>query len=315
MLSDSRLDSIVLSEKEVLDILKVIDTSKATGPDKISPRMLKEAGMSIVPSLTRLLNMSLSQSKFPSQWKKANVNPLHKKNEKTVMNNYRPISLLSCVGKIFEKLVFKHVFNYLRDNVLITIHQSGFMPGDSTVYQLSKLYHMLCEALDNKKDVRIVFLDISKVFYRVWHEGIIHKLKAMGIDGILLEWFRDYLRDRKQRVVLGSDSSEWAEIKAGVPQGSVLGPLLFLIYINDITAAVKSNIKIYADDTTIFVTVDDPQEAANLLNNDLNAIQKWADQWLVTFSPPKTECMTITFKDRSQAHVVNLSTSISIILS
>ncbi len=300
--TDSRLTDIMLSESEVLDMLENIDTTKATGPDSISPKMLREAGKSIVPSLTKLLNMSLSYCTYPSSWKKANVSPLHKKNDKSTMNNYRPISLLSCVSKIFERLIFKYVFNYLRDNKLITIHQSGFIPGDGTVYQLASLYHTICQALDSKKDVRIVFLDISKAFDRVWHDGIVYKLKCMGVDGPLLEWFKSYLSHREQRVVIGSDVSEWGEIKAGVPQGSVLGPLLFLIYINDLSSEVQCNIKLYADDSTIFITVDDPQEAASLLNSDLTSVHNWAKKWLVTFSPPKTESMLVTFKDRSIPH-------------
>ena len=300
--TDSRLSNIVLTQNEVSDLLKCIDTSKATGPDSISPKMLKEAGDSIVPSLTRILNISLGSSVFPQQWKNANVNPLHKKGDRAVINNYRPISLLSCVGKIFERLVFKYVFNFLRDNMLISLHQSGFIPGDSTVNQLAHIYHLLCEALDNKKDVRIVFFDISKAFDKVWHEGILFKLKANGIDGCLLSWFENYLSNRKQRVVVGSCSSEWGEIKAGVPQGSVLGPLLFLVYINDITAEVRSNIKLFADDTTIYITVDDPVQASEILNRDLDAISDWAHRWIVTFSPPKTESMLITFKARNNLH-------------
>ena len=300
--TNNRLSNLMLTEDEVCDILKCIDTSKATGPDSISPKMLKEAGRCIVPSLTRLFNMSLNTSSFPQQWKNANVNPLHKKNDKSVINNYRPISLLSCLGKIFERLVFKHVFNFFRENLLISIHQSGFTPGDSTVNQLVQIYHLLCEALDKKKDVRIVFFDISKAFDRVWHKGLLFKLKANGIEGPLLTWFENYLTNRKQRVVVGSCASEWGTIKAGVPQGSVLGPLLFLIYINDITSEVTSNIKLFADDTTIYVTVDDPAQASDQLNRDLDSISNWAHQWLVTFSPPKTESMLITFKTRNQPH-------------
>ena len=296
--TNNRLNTINILESEVSDILKSLDTSKATGPDLISPKLLKEAGVSIVPCLTRLLNRSLSKCHYPSEWKRANVTPLHKKSDKNIMNNYRPISLLSCVGKILEKIVFKHVFNYLRDHALITLCQSGFIPGDSTVNQLAQIYHLLYKALDEKKDMRIVFLDISKAFDKVWHDGIIFKLRAMGIDGHLLEWFKDYLRQRHQRVVIGSCSSEWGEIKAGVPQGSVLGPLLFLIYINDITSVVQCNIRLFADDTTIFIDIDDPQRTADILNTDLDAISNWAAQWLITFSPPKTESMTITLKDR-----------------
>ena len=291
------LDNIIATEAETADLIKSIDPTKATGPDGISPRLLKEADMAIVPSLTRLINMSLQFAKVPISWKKANVIPVHKKDEKNLTNNYRPISLLSVVSKILERIVFKHVYNFLRDHGLLTKLQSGFIPGDSTVHQLAFLYHTFCQALDEKKDVRIVFCDISKAFDRVWHDGIIHKLDKIGIKGILLEWFRDYLKARLQRVIIKGQNSDWGEIKAGVPQGSVLGPLLFLIYINDLVNGIQSGIRLFADDTTLFITVDDPDIAAEQLNNDMDSIKSWADQWLVNFNPGKTKAMTLSNKN------------------
>ena len=264
--------------------------------------MLKEAAPSIYKSLTKIINKSLSKCIIPKAWKQANVLPMHKKNEKSDMNNYRPISLLSCVSKVLERVIFKHVFNYFRDNFLISIYQSGFVPGDSTVNQLVQLYHIMCEAVDQKKELRIVFCDISKAFDKVWHKGIIYKLRAMGIQGQLLKWFDNYLGERYQRVVIGGSSSSWGHIQAGVPQGSVLGPLLFLVYINDITRIVNSQIRLFADDTCLFITVDDPVLAANSLNVDLEAIGQWADKWLVTFSAPKTESMLVSLKQNVIQH-------------
>ena len=294
--TNASIDTIIISENDVLGILKSLDVSKSTGPDNISPRMLRETAQSITPSLTRLFNLSLNNCHFPSGWKKANVLPLHKKNDKDIMNNYRPISLLSCVGKVFEKIIFKFLFNYFRDNFLLSIYQSGFMPGDSTVNQLVQIYHMMCDALDKQKEVRLVFCDISKAFDRVWHDGLIHKLECLGIRGNLLIWLKSYLHNRQQRVVVGGKHSSWGTIQAGVPQGSVLGPLLFLVFINDITAVVNCNIRLFADDTTIFITVDDPIEAAETLNSNLESISIWAKKWLITFSPPKTECLTVSRK-------------------
>ena len=157
-----------------------------------------------------------------------------------------------------EKAIFKHVFNFFRDNLLLSAHQSGFIPGDSTVNQLLSLYHELCLAVDLQKEVRIVFLDISKAFDRVWHAGLLYKLERNGISGSLLNWIRNYLSNRQQRVVINGQSSEWGTINAGVPQGSVLGPLLFLIFINDIVDIVRSNIKLFADDASLFLSVDNP---------------------------------------------------------
>ena len=257
--------------------------------------MLKKAGNAIVPSLTRLFNLSLEKHIFPDTWKKANVTPIHKKNDNALVDNYRPISLLSCVGKLFEKSVFKYVFNFLRDTGAISLKQSGFIPGDSTVYQLAHLYHLFSKALSDHKTVRMVFCDISKAFDRVWHTGLIAKLARVGICGDLLQWFSDYLSNRQQRVVINGQSSEWKSIKAGVPQGSVLGPLLFLIFINDLTFQVRSSeVRLFADDTILYVIADNPKDSIEALNSDLKRIKDWADEWLVKFSPPKTKSLTIS---------------------
>ena len=293
------LDNIVLQQQEVLDLLKNLKTGKSPGPDSVTTKLLKEAGIGIVPSLTKLFNLSLSKGVFPQCWKQANVLPLHKKDDKSTITNYRPVSLLSCTSKIFEKAVFKHIYNYLRDNRLISIRQSGFIPGDSTICQLIHLYHMFADALDKKQDIRVVFCDISKAFDRVWHRGLLSKLHKNGISGNLLTWFENYLQERKQRVVIDGQSSAYQTVPAGVPQGSVLGPLLFFIYINDITSVVNSEIRLFADDTTLYVTVDnDPTAAAQVLNKDLENMSRWADQWLVKFSPPKTETLYITKKKK-----------------
>ena len=147
------------------------------------------------------------------------------------ISNYRPIFLLHSVSKVFEKLVFKLSYNCILDNSTITLLQSGFVPNDSTVNQLTLLYHTFCNALDNGKELRIVFCDISKAFDRVWHNGLVAKLKFIGIQNNFLLWFNSYLIDHKQRVVLPGVESEWKYIKAGVPQGSVLGLFLFHIYV------------------------------------------------------------------------------------
>ena len=161
--------------------------------------------------------------------------------------------------------------------------QSGFRPGDSTINQLIFLVHKIYEALEGGKEVRVVFL--SKAFDKVWHAGLLRKLEALGIQSPLLQWFESYLRNRKQRVVIEGQCSDRRTINSGVPQGSVLGPLLFLIYINDITDNLASLPLIYADDTTLPEIVDDPAASAGRLNSLLNKIAMWADKWLVTMNP------------------------------
>ena len=261
--------------------------------------MLKEAGDSITPSLTQLINLSLTLRKVPQSWKMAQVVPIHKKNSTADPNNYRPVSILPTISKLAEKIVFKHVFNYFREHNLLTSHQSC-VPGDSTVNQLAYLYNEFSAALDQKKDVQIVYCDIRKAFDKVWHAGIIFKLEQLGITGPLLDWFINYLSDRQQRVGIKGQHSEWAHVTAGVPQGSVLGPLLFMVYINDLVDNVQCDIKLYADDTTLYIATDDLDEGNRLLNTDLQTISDWSKQWLVTFCPKKTEFMHMTLKKRDQ---------------
>ena len=290
------LDSITASEQEVYDLIQSLDSTKSTGHDGISVKILKGAGKAIVPSLTLLINLCLKEKVFPDEWKKANVLPLHKKDSKSSCSNYRPASILPVVSKILERIVSKNVYNFFHENNLLTVHQSGFRQNDSTINQLAYLYHSFCKALDMKKDIRIVYCDITKAFDRVWHEGIIYKLKNLGIVGNLLTFFENYLSNRKQRVVINGQCSEWGHVKSGVPQGSVLGPLLFLVYINDLVKSVNCGVKLFADDTVLYEIVTDQETSARVLNENLRQIELWASQWLVKFNPDKTKLMNVSLK-------------------
>ena len=164
------------------------------------------------------------------------------------------------------------------------------------MFQLLAITHEIFSSFDDNYEVRGVFLEISKVFDRVWHEGIIHKLKHNGLSGNLNSLLTDFLRNRKQRIILNGQSSSWANISAGVPQGSTLGPLLFLIYINDLSDNLQFNPKLFADDMTLFSTIKVPERTANNLNNDLKEINKWAFQWKMSFNPdPKKQAQEIIF--------------------
>ena len=172
---------------------------------------------------------------MPHIWKQANVTLIHKKNDPSDVSNYMPISLLSTVSKILEKSCI-HTFSTSFET---------FCPGDSTVNQLIDIYNTFCKALNEGKQVRCIFCDISKAFDRVWHKGLLFKLQSAGVSGSLLTWFSDYLTDRKQKVVLPGASSSWTSVKAGVPQGSILGTLLFLLCINDIVVDINSSIRFF----------------------------------------------------------------------
>ena len=294
--NDPTLNNIVFSPTEVKDILYSLKLGKATGQDNINNRILKEAALPLANPLCDLFNYSMSKSICPNIWKEANVSPIYKKDDPSLVSNYRPISLLSAVGKVMEKVIHKHMFNFLKDHEVLTRLQSGFVPGDSTANQLIDIYNTFCKALDDGKEVRAVFCDISKAFDRVWHKGLLFKLKQAGIGSTLLQWIANYLLNRKQRVLIPGGSSDWLPIGAGVPQGSILGPLLFLIYINDIVMHINSTVRLFADDTSLYLIVDDPVEAARCLNADLALIHQWAERWLVKFNAAKSESLLVSRK-------------------
>lgn len=231
------------------------------------------------------------KSEFPSQWKIASVMPLFKKGDKLLTSNYRPISLLSTVGKVFERIVFKHIFNHLISNNLLYKYQSGFIPGHSTVHQLIEIYYRICMSMDDKCFTSLVLCDISKAFDRVWHIGLLTKLNAYGIRGKLHDWFNSYISDRKQSVFVNNTSSPLGHTNAGVPQGSVLGPLLFLIYVNDIADNLISLSRLFADDTSLSFSSLSPYTIEDIMNTDLETISAWSKQWLITFNPQKTKAM------------------------
>ena len=245
---------------------------------------------------------SMSWSKYHSTASKRefetpginSILPLIKEPVHTLKAQYHCMNLIKTTIsniKILEKVIFNNLYSYLYSNNLITKNQSGFRPGDSTTNQLLYLVNEIHQAFENPKslEVRAVFLDISKPFDKVWHDGLIFKLKQNGVSGNLLTFFQNYLNNRKQRVVLNGSYSNYSTIESGVPQGSVLGPLLFLIYINDLERNTKSNIKFFAHDTMLFSIVKDPVVSANNVNHDLNIIQLWAHQWKMEFNPDPTK--------------------------
>ena len=296
--TNMRFDNINIDVGEIILLLRKINPNKATGSDGISGQMLLICDDSIVLPLQIIFNNILSTSIYPDTWKIANVTPIFKKGNKQLIKNYRPISLLPICGKILEKIIFNQLYNYLQTNNLITKNQSGFRPGDSTTNQLIYLIDEIHQAFDSAEcyEVRSVFLDISKAFDKVWHDGLLFKLKQNGVSGHLLDLFNNYLCNRKQRVVLNGSFSELSNIESGVPQGSILGPLLFLIYINDLEKNIKSNIKFFADDTMLFSIVKDPFITKNELNHDLDIINKWAYQWKLAFNPdPSKQAVEVLF--------------------
>ena len=206
------------------------------------------------------------------------------------------LSLLPICGKIFERLIYNSLFEFFIASEANSSNQSGFKPGDSCINQLLSITHEIYKSFDDGYEVRGVFLDISKAFDKVWHNGLIYKLKQNGVSGDLLNLIIDFLDARKQRVVLNGQYSSWAIVKAGYPQGSILGSRFFVIFINDLSVNFISNPKLFADDTSLFSVVQDITLSAKNLNDDLKKINKWAFQWKMSFNPdPNKQAQEVIF--------------------
>ena len=221
------LTDFPISDEKILKIIRSLNPKKAHGCDDISIRMIRLCDDSLLLPLKLIFESCKAQGVFPKIWKQAHVVPIHKKNCKNSKKNYRPISLLPIFGKIFEKLIFDSLYQHLEIFGLLNPNQSGFRPGDSTINQLLSIVNSIFTAFDSNPplDVRSVYLDISKAFDRVWHEGLIFKLRRCGVSDKLLLLIQSFLTDRKQHTVLNGKTSKWGNISAGVPQGSILGPL------------------------------------------------------------------------------------------
>ena len=235
------INDLICTASEVAKVLKSLNVSKACGPDGVSPQLLKECHMKLASSLTRLFNYSLSRGTLPVDWKTVNVVPVFNSGEQTATDNYRPVSLTSMVVKSLERLIHNHIMSFLSDNKFLCDNQHGFRPLRSCVTQLLQLVHEWLSILEERGFVDAIFLDFAKAFDKVSHPHLLLNLQHHGIKGQLLKWISDFLTTRRQRVVIEGYSSGWSEVTSGVPQRSILSPLLLLVYINDFPLAVKCN--------------------------------------------------------------------------
>ena len=280
------LSSIEIIASDIGKIIKALKVNKAHGHDEVSVRILKLCESAITEPLYLIFKNCLSSNTFPDVWRKANVIPVHKECDKQVLKNYRSVSLLPICGKIFENLLFNALYSFFEDHKLLNPCQSGFKKNDSCINQLVSITHEIYSAFDCNPslEVRGVFLDLSKAFDKVWHDGLIYKLKSLGISGSLLKLIQSYLDNRFQRVLLNGQTSEWKPVKSGVSQGSILGPLFILVYINDICSNLSTNVKLFADDTSLFSIVNNANKSFQNLSNDLCVISNWAYQWKMSFN-------------------------------
>ena len=298
-----KLHNIPVTPKMVIKVVMNLDFSKASGPDCIPVVVLKNCEPELSYILTELFNKCLKESCFPDYWKVLSVVPVFKNiGESSTAKNYRPVSLLSVVSKVFEKLVNNRIVDHLEKCGVFSDFQYGFRSSRSTADLLTVVSDRIARAFNRSGATQAVTLDISKAFDRVWHAGLLHKLTSYWIPGQIFGLISSFLSNRRLRVVLDGKSSQEYPVNAGVPQGSILGPTLFLLYVNDLPDDVICDIAIYADDTTLYSKCDQASdlwqqlELASELESDLRDTVDWGKKWLVDFSAGKTQLVSF---DRS----------------
>ena len=274
--------------------LQKLNTNKSPGPDGIHPRILVEAANQIAYPLKLLFECSFITSHLPAEWKYANITPLHKKGSRMDIGNYRPVSLTSVICKLMEAIVRDHVMSYFKSNKLFSDKQFGFIKGRSTVLQLLQIMDKWTEFLDLGGQVDVVYTDLEKAFDKIPHKRLISKLHSYGLNNGIIDWIEAFLTNRKQRVRIKQSYSKWAQVISGVPQGSVLGPILFIIYINDLIEHCDSgsDIFLFADDAKIFSLVSKKEDCITL-QQDLDKFNDWIGKWLLSLNVGKCKTVSI----------------------
>jgi len=296
--SDQCPPELLCSEEEIMELLQTLDTSKASGLDDISTRMLKETASAIAPSLTTLFNYSVQNGVIPDEWKCSNIVPIPKSSHKALACNYRQISLLSTVSKILEKHIYNLVFAHVETSCPLSPSQWGFLPGRSTGSALLTVTDECHRILEQSVEVGAIFLDIKKAFDTVPHRPLLNKLSDMGLHPHILQWLGSYLQNRLQRVVVNGVASNSLPVLSGVSQGSVLGPLIFLVYINDvlqIDLSLGARLVLYADDMLLYKPVRGAEDLINL-QSDIDKISHWTRENFLTLNTAKCKSMLITRK-------------------
>ncbi|KAJ4435031.1 hypothetical protein ANN_23604 [Periplaneta americana] len=285
-------DKFYFTDVTPIDVMKAIRRikTKAQGPDNISIILIQKIQEIVIPTIAHIFNSSLITSTFPKIWKQAFVLPLPKVKVPTDPNDYRPISILPAISKALERIVHRQITNYMNEHKLFDEYQSGFRAGHNTSTALLKVTEDIREAIDSNKVTILTLLDLSKAFNSVNFDLLTHKLRNMYLSETAVSWFESYLRERQQCVVSGNRRSSWLDITSGIPQGSVLGPLLFTIYVNDITSLVRHcNYHLYADDLQCYISsrLDRVNDAIDKLNEDIDSIVTWTKKLRLKINPER----------------------------
>ena len=291
--TDNDIPTLRITEKMVMKKLKKLKTNKSPGIDEMHPKMLKELKDEVCKPLTIIFNKSLDSNQLPLIWKKAKISAIYKnKGSKRLACNYRPVSLTSIVCKMMEAIIRDHIIEHMKKELLFSKRQYGFINGRSTTIQLLKLLEEWTTALEEGYDIDLIFMDFRKAFDKVPHKRLSSKLKSYGIIGPVLSWIESFLDGRTQKVIVNGAESEWRDVLSGIPQGSVLGPLLFVIYINDMPESVSSPTHLFADDTKMHRIIRCLMETCHL-QTDISTLQSWSRLWLLEFHDDKCKHMHI----------------------
>ena len=306
--TNSELNDISITQPEITNHLLNLDKFKSCGYDNMFSYVLKSCANAWAVPLSIIFRKSLDSGEVPDAWLEANVTPLFKKKgSRLEAVNYRPISLTSVVCKIMEKIVKNAVMKFLDNHSLISKHQHGFRNKKSCTTNLLEAFDYATKILSDKDSLDILFIDFEKAFDKVPHRRLLYKLKNYGIKGKVLKWFEAFLSNRKQRVVLGEFMSQWSEIKSGVPQGSVIGPILFIIYINDLIDNMTNPCKMYADDTKILARIRKENEVLDTITmqEDIDKVVSWTNTWLMRLNIGKCKIMHIGKKNQKNNYKMN----------
>ena len=284
------LGPLVVTPELVAKKIKAMKDNKSPRVDGIPSKLLMETVEQISIPLARVFNLSLKEGVVPFEWKEANIIPLFKKGSRNKSENYRPVSLTSVICKLLERLIKDHMVDFLVKHKLLNSSQHGFLKARSCLTNMLCFLEEITKWIDVGSPVDIIYLDFQKAFDKVPHQRLLLKLKAHGIGDSITDWIEQWLTDRRQRVVVDGEVSNWKSVLSGVPQGSVLGPILFLIYINDLDDSITSNVLKFADDTKLFRKVNTDGDKQHL-QNDLDRLVKWSEKWQMLFNFGKCKCL------------------------
>ena len=301
------ISEIIITPLAVLQKLKNLNVNKAQGPDGIPPRILKELCEQLANPLSVLFNKSLEEGKIPSDWKKADVVPIFKKGTRADPGNYRPVSLTCILSKVLESFVRDALVSHMMDNKLYSSCQHGFRKHRSCVTQLLEVMEHFTDFYDNGNSFDVIYFDFKKAFDSVPHQRLLIKLAAYGITGTVHNWIKEFLSGRVQRVRVGKEFSTLEPVLSGIPQGSILGPILFTIFINDISENIQSYCRIFADDTKIYNLTSD----CKVLQEDVYRLQEWSAKWELHFNVSKCKVLHAGKKNPNFNYVMKTERGIS----